>query len=104
MGFPFASMGAGDIKLAAVLGLCLRWQNIVLVVWLACLIGVIYGMLGMLSGRLRRKSRIPLGFFLGLTSIGYLVADYCLEYWLVQLSVVAGFIFLSPGTTPHCLH
>lgn len=88
-------MGAGDIKFAAVLGLFLGWQNVVLVVWLACLIGAIYGMIGMLSGRLHRKSRIPLGFFLSLISVGALVASHKLEHWLTLLPIVNVFLALA---------
>lgn len=102
--FHRPGIGAGDVKLAAMLGLFLGWQQMIVVIWLACLAGAVYGIAGMLSGRLHRKSRIPVGFFLGLTSVGYLAGGHQLEYWLVQSSVLADFIFPSPGITPHSPH
>lgn len=67
------SIGAGDIKLAAMLGLYFGWQGVLIVIWLACLIGALYGLIGIKIGRLQRTSKIPLGFFMGLVGAGYLL-------------------------------
>jgi prepilin signal peptidase PulO-like enzyme (type II secretory pathway) len=66
-------MGAGDIKLAAVLGFYFGWQGVLLVVLLACFVGAIYGLVGMAIGRFDRSHKIPLGFFISLIAIGYLL-------------------------------
>ncbi|MGH7600673.1 MAG: prepilin peptidase, partial [bacterium] len=67
-------LGAGDIKLAAMLGLFCGWQQVMVIIWLACLAGAVYGMAGIGAGRFTRASKIPLGFFLGLSAIA-------LELW-----------------------
>jgi leader peptidase (prepilin peptidase)/N-methyltransferase len=72
--FHRPSLGAGDVKLAAMLGLFLGWQQVFVVIWLACLAGAVYGMAGMGAGRFTRASKIPLGFFLGLCAIAYIIA------------------------------
>jgi len=59
------SIGAGDIRLAAVLGLYLGWQGTLLVIGFACLAGALYGLIGISRARLQRTSKIPLGFFMG---------------------------------------
>jgi leader peptidase (prepilin peptidase)/N-methyltransferase len=76
------SMGAGDIKLAAMLGFGLGWQGIVLVIWVACFIAAIYGLIGIGLGRLQRTSKIPLGFFVGLVAVGYVAAEHWLDNWV----------------------
>jgi prepilin signal peptidase PulO-like enzyme (type II secretory pathway) len=69
MFFHRPGLGAGDIKLAAMLGLFLEWQHTIVVIWLACLFGAVYGIAGICAGRFTRASKIPLGFFLGLSAI-----------------------------------
>lgn len=73
--FNRPGIGAGDIKLAAMLGVFWGWQQVVLIIWLACLTGAVYGIAGMSAGRFTRASKIPLGFFLGLSAVAYIIAE-----------------------------
>ena len=67
--FKKESMGAGDIKLAGVLGIFFGWQAVLIIIWLACLWGSIYGVVGICLGKITKESKIPFGFFLCWTAI-----------------------------------
>jgi leader peptidase (prepilin peptidase)/N-methyltransferase len=67
------SMGMGDVKLAAVLGVLLGWQAALLVIYFACALGAIYGVSEIYCKRFTRFSKIPLGFFLGLVAVAWLL-------------------------------
>jgi leader peptidase (prepilin peptidase)/N-methyltransferase len=82
--FHRPGIGAGDIKLAAMLGLFLGWQQVVVVIWLACVAGAVYGIAGISAGRFTRTSKIPLGFFLGLCAIAYIIAKTKIIHYLVR--------------------
>ncbi len=60
------AMGAGDSKLAAMMGAWLGWKLLLLSGFLACLVGAVVGLLGMASGRLGRRQAMPFGPFLAL--------------------------------------
>lgn len=60
------AMGAGDSKLAAMMGAWLGWKLLLLSGFLACLVGAAVGLLGMVSGRLGRRQAMPFGPFLAL--------------------------------------
>lgn len=71
-------IGAGDIKLAAMLGVALGGIGVIIVLWCACLLGALYGLAGVWRGGLQRTSKIPLGFFIGLSALGYnMAAPWC---------------------------
>jgi len=70
--FRRQSMGGGDIKLAAVLGLFFGWQGILLILWLASLLGAIFGIAGVCIGKLRIGAQIPFGFFICLSVLVYI--------------------------------
>jgi len=57
-------MGAGDIKLAFLMGLLLGWPDILVALFLAFFIGAIVGLGLMVSGQKGLKSEIPFGPFL----------------------------------------
>ena len=59
-----AWVGFGDVKLGAFMGLALGWQNALLALFLANLIGVLVILPGLLTKKLSRKSRLPFGPFL----------------------------------------
>lgn len=54
-------VGFGDVKLGVFIGLVLGWQAALLSVFLANLLGFLVVMPGLLSGKLKRNSRIPFG-------------------------------------------
>jgi len=60
------ALGQGDWKMAAMLGAWLGWQQMLLTVFIACVVGAVVGLLIL---RLRGRDRLPLGTFLGLAGI-----------------------------------
>lgn len=60
------AMGAGDSKLAAMMGAWLGWKLLLLSGFLACFLGAVVGLLGMAVGRLGRRQAMPFGPFLAL--------------------------------------
>jgi len=60
------AMGAGDSKLAAMMGAWLGWRLLLLSFFVACLLGAVVGVVGIISGRLGRRQAMPFGPFLAL--------------------------------------
>jgi len=81
-------MGGGDIKLAAVIGLCLGWPNGLFAVIMGCLLAGLAGIALLLTRVKSRKDVIPFGPFLSggaLLTIfhGYEILNWYLEkVWL----------------------
>jgi len=82
--FKKESMGGGDIKLAAMLGAFLGWQKILLVFFLASLLGALVGIIFLiLSPRLRENRLIPFGPFLAIaTAICIFFGNRLVELYL----------------------
>jgi leader peptidase (prepilin peptidase)/N-methyltransferase len=57
-----AGLGMGDVKLAAMTGLFLGWSTL-WVFYLAVVLGGVLGLVGLLTGRLERTSRLPMAPF-----------------------------------------
>jgi len=75
-------MGAGDLKLAAALALVFGWPDVLFVVVLGFIIGAVYGVIAVTSGRKKMKSIVPFGPFLAASSaaiffLGYIILDFC---------------------------
>lgn len=64
-------MGFGDVKLAIFMGLFLGWPNIIVAMYIAFVIGALFGLVGMVSKKMTKKTQIPFGPFL---ILGTLVA------------------------------
>ena len=60
------AMGGGDPKLAAMIGMWLGWQNVLLTILLASAIGTLVGAIAMLTNKLGKQQPIPFGPFLAL--------------------------------------
>lgn len=60
------AMGAGDAKLAAMLGAWMGWQGLLLSSFLACALGALIGGSAMVLGLIHRRQPIPFGPFLAL--------------------------------------
>ncbi|MBP0021657.1 MAG: prepilin peptidase [Cyanobacteria bacterium SBLK] len=60
------AMGAGDAKLAAMLGTWLGWKLLLIAGFLACGLGAIAGVAGIATGWLKRDRPMPFGPFLAL--------------------------------------
>lgn len=64
-----AAMGAGDAKLAAMLGAWLGWKYLLLAGFLACAIGAFIGGGAIALGILSRRQQMPFGPFLALGAL-----------------------------------
>ncbi|MCX6825730.1 MAG: A24 family peptidase [candidate division Zixibacteria bacterium] len=82
--FKKESMGGGDIKMAAMLGAFVGWQKIILVFFLAAVIGLVVSLIIMLfSKTLRRTRMIPFGPFLATAAmIALLYGDKLIKFYL----------------------
>jgi leader peptidase (prepilin peptidase)/N-methyltransferase len=82
------ALGLGDAKLAALLGAWLGLTGVGLSVMLSVLAGALFGVIGLISGRLKRGQPFPFGPFLG----GAGLAVWCAGngFWLQRFSLWLG--------------
>lgn len=68
--FKKEGMGGGDVKLAAMLGAFLGWQNILVIFFLSAVLGSIGGIIAIfLSSEIKKTRIIPFGPFIALAAI-----------------------------------
>jgi leader peptidase (prepilin peptidase) / N-methyltransferase len=67
--FGKAAMGAGDAKLAAMMGAWLGWKYLLLAGFIACALGVLVGSGAIMRSPQRLAQKIPFGPFLALGSV-----------------------------------
>jgi len=67
--FGKAAMGAGDAKLAAMMGAWLGWKYLLLAAFIACALGALVGSGVMMRSRQRLGHKMPFGPFLALGSV-----------------------------------
>jgi len=68
--FKKTAMGGGDVKLAAMIGAFLGWQQILLVLFLSFLIGAVIGTtVELMKGTLSKRRQIPFGPYIALSGI-----------------------------------
>jgi leader peptidase (prepilin peptidase)/N-methyltransferase len=79
------AMGGGDIKLIAMVGAFLGWQNVLLTIFLASLVGAVVGLSLMAVKGWGRKTPIPFGPFLALGAILSLFFGMTIVEWYVGL-------------------
>ncbi len=76
-------MGGGDIKLYTVLGIILGWKGVLLSFFLASLFGGLFGAIGLVLGKYKRRQAIPFGPFIAMgTLIAYFFADELINWYL----------------------
>ncbi|MBR7554444.1 prepilin peptidase [Allobacillus sp. GCM10007491] len=76
-------MGGGDIKLYAVLGLALGYQNTILSLLLAAFLGTIVGLILMLLGKIKRGIPFAFGPFIALGALlAYFYGDSMIEWYV----------------------
>lgn len=76
-------MGMGDVKLFALFGWVIGFPNVLLALFAACLLGLLYGMIVRASGRHGRGQPIPFGPFLAAgTLIAYGYGSYIISGYL----------------------
>ncbi|QED48797.1 prepilin peptidase [Cytobacillus dafuensis] len=77
-------MGGGDIKLFAVLGFVLGFKLVLLSFFIATLYGSLFGVIGLITGKLKRKNPIPFGPFIAAgTLTAYFYGDLIIQFYLV---------------------
>ena len=81
------AMGAGDVKLAAMLGAWLGWKLLLLASFLACAIGAVAGLGAIGLGWLARDRVLPFGPFLAIGSVIALLygEEIIAAYWQLWL-------------------
>ncbi|MBN3962006.1 A24 family peptidase [Nostoc sp. NMS8] len=67
--FGKTAMGAGDAKLAAMMGAWLGWKYLLLASFIACALGALIGSGAMMRSRQRLGQKMPFGPFLALGSV-----------------------------------
>ncbi|KKM10863.1 hypothetical protein SY88_11455 [Clostridiales bacterium PH28_bin88] len=81
-----SGMGGGDVKLAAMAGLYLGWQKVILALFLAAGLASLVGMTLIALGIKKRKDPIPFGPFIALgTMISLLWGKQLIEWYLTML-------------------
>ncbi len=80
-------MGGGDIKLFAVLGFVVGIKVVLLSFFLATLYGALFGIIGLLTGKLKRKNPIPFGPFIAAgTLTAYFYGDIIIRSYFTFLA------------------
>lgn len=67
-----SGMGAGDIKLFAVLGLLMTWRGVFNMIFFSVLLIAAYGLFHLATKRMTKESQIPMGPFV-LTAMGIVI-------------------------------
>lgn len=79
-------MGGGDIKLFAVIGFVLGMKMVLLSLLFACLYGALLGIIGLLTGILKKKTLIPFGPYIVFgTLTAYFWGDSLLHWYVTFL-------------------
>ncbi|WP_099352109.1 prepilin peptidase [Fredinandcohnia onubensis] len=80
-------MGGGDIKLYAVLGIVLGWKLVLLSFFFATIVGTLFGLLGMVIGKVKKGKPMPFGpaIVVG-TLVAYFFGNDFIG-WYIQLIV-----------------
>ncbi|OZM57865.1 prepilin peptidase [Lottiidibacillus patelloidae] len=78
-------MGGGDVKLFAVLGLFLGLKGVLLTFFLSTFIGAVFGIIGLISGKIKRKQAIPFGPYIIVASlIAYFFGEQMIMWYIEQ--------------------
>ncbi|NOY61279.1 MAG: prepilin peptidase [Calditrichaeota bacterium] len=79
--FKKESMGAGDVKLAAMLGAFVGLKGILMSLFLAIFIAAFTGAMGILLQKLDRKSILPFGPFIAFATTLYILFPHQIEFY-----------------------
>jgi len=82
--FRKESMGMGDIKMAAMIGVFLGAKGVGVSLFFAFVFAALICGVGMLSKRLQMQSYVPFGPFIALGTIFYLFAGETIVTWYLQ--------------------
>lgn len=76
-------VGYGDVKLGLFMGIALGFQRSVLALVLANIIAFVVILPGLLTGKLKRTSRVPFGpFLIAAFALAYLFGDQLIDWYL----------------------
>jgi len=79
--FKKESMGAGDVKLAAMLGAFVGLKGILMSLFLAIFIAAFTGAMGIILQKLNRKSILPFGPFIAFATTIYILFPHQIEFY-----------------------
>ncbi len=79
------AMGLGDVKMLAMIGAFLGWQQVWLVLVFSSLAGALVGIVLTVTGRRSLQSRLPFGTFLALAALVASLAGESLVRWYLAL-------------------
>lgn len=80
-------MGGGDIKLFAVLGLFVGVKGILLTLFLAAFLGMLFGLFLLLTRKFKRKQPMPFAPFIGLAALtSYTYGEHLWDFYFSLLS------------------
>lgn len=79
------AMGLGDVKMLAMIGAFLGWQQVWLVLLFSSLAGAVVGLGLTVAGRRSLQSRLPFGTFLALAALAASLAGESLIDWYLSL-------------------
>ncbi len=74
-------IGGGDVKLSAMLGIYLGWQDTLQTIFLASVLGALAGFILMSAGRANRHTAIPFGPFLAISAFVQYLGQPLLNNW-----------------------
>ncbi len=74
--FTKGKLGMGDVKFAALMGIFIGFPGWFVATGLASLLGLIFAVLGLFSGRINKNTKIPFAPFLTVGSIGAYFVNY----------------------------
>jgi leader peptidase (prepilin peptidase)/N-methyltransferase len=78
-------MGLGDVKMLAMIGAFLGWQQVFIVLFFASLVGAVVGIALTLVGKRSLQSRLPFGTFLALAAYAASLYGDGLVQWYVGM-------------------
>ncbi len=78
-------IGGGDIRLGAVIGLMLGWPNVLVALFLAYVIGAVYAVGLLVTGKAKMQTHIPFGTFLALATLVVMLYGRQIVGWYLGL-------------------
>ncbi|WP_379969044.1 prepilin peptidase [Ectobacillus sp. sgz5001026] len=81
--FSKGGMGGGDVKLFALLGFVLGGKLVILAFLLSAFFGTVFGLLGLMTGRLKRNKPMPFGPYIMMgTLVAYFFGNEMIRYYI----------------------
>ncbi len=78
-------IGGGDVRMGVMMGVWLGWQNIIVAIFLAYIVGAIFAIFLLLTKKADRKTAIPFGTFLAFSTVIAMYWGQSLIHWYLGL-------------------